>query len=440
MGFIYEDNQTAYPTKPPALGGEDTGFLENLNASAKLFDITNLSTSRKREMKSAWQPIVDNINKKTNAGLKNPYETEVEMDVVNPRLWNKPYTAELWDYNAINKKQSEIINFAKNNKDLFPEYMDLSVQTLYKQVADKQKQAEAEQADVAARQTGLGAVGEFSGYAWSAIKDPINLGVTGIDFAVGGGKYKLGASVASNVLRLALRDAAINAGSEAIIQTEVADWYKDLKLPYDINTFLTNVGAAGVGGFVLRGGLESVAPLYQLTKKQLASGIEAINKAKAKATGTPYEVDESLKAFTDASEIDDFTDARNIIPDDVGNLEHNTIIDETIKNIEEGNSVKALTGQDITDTPVINEVADTDLNLFDGADSVGHTQQTDILLAELNDNVQTRGDEFLNQTVPVDKFDPNTGETVQSAMTVKEMLEEAEQDKKMVDRLMGCLT
>ena len=95
MGFVYEDNQTAYPTKPPALGGEETGFLENLNASAKLFDITSLSTSRKREMKSAWQPIVDNINKKTNANLKNPYDTEVEMDVVNPRLWNKPYKRKL---------------------------------------------------------------------------------------------------------------------------------------------------------------------------------------------------------------------------------------------------------------------------------------------------------------------------------------------------------
>lgn len=609
MGFIYEDNQTAYPTKPPTLGGKETGLLENLSASANLFAITNLSSSRKNEMKAAWQPIVDNINKKTNAGLKNPYETEIEMDIANPRLWNKPYTAELWDYNAINKRQNEIINFAKNNKDFVPEYAGLSVQTLYKQIADKQKKAEAEQADVAARQTTMGAVGEFAGVAWGAIQDPVNIGVTAIDFAVGGGKYKLGASVASNVLRLAFRDAAINAGSEALIQSEVANWYKDLKLPYDINTFLTNVGAAGVGGFVLRGGLESVAPLYQLTKKQLASGIETINKAKAKATGTAYEPDESLKAFNDASEIDDFTDANNIIPDDVGNLEHNTIIAETIKNIEEGNSTKALTGQDITETPVINEAGDTDLNLFDGVDSVGHTQQTDILLSELNDRIEkvsaktpvtafknvdeipgisigpgglvkpsvietgnslyretnvsglngllwidnrfeynpmfvanskelaigqaenkgikikfrpnslsgkenikpgtagglgdivgreyktdiiapeaiqeitvdseaalkgitktaknvlnkkfdkiqnedgsisfvrkqkqqdnTARDEFLNQTVPVDKLDPNTGEVVQSAMTVREILEEAEQDKKMVDRLMGCLT
>lgn len=440
MGFIYEDNQTAYPNKPPTLGGEQTGLLENLNASAKLFDITGLSTSRRNEMKSAWKPIVENINKKTNAGLKNPYETVTEMDIANPRLWNKPYTAELWDYNSVNKKQNEIIDFAKNNKELFPEYADLSVQTLYKQISDKQKQAEAEQADVAARQTTMGAVGEFAGYAWSAIKDPVNLGVTGIDFAVGGGKYKVGASIASNVLRLALRDAVINAGSEAVIQTEVADWYKDLKLPYDINTFLTNVGAAGVGGFVLRGGLESVAPLYQLTKKQLASGIETINKAKAKVTGTPYEVDEPLKAFNDAAEIDAFTESKNIIPDDVGNLEHNTALDEAIKNIEEGNSTKALTGQDVTDTVVINEAGDADLNLFDGVDSTGHTQQTDALLSELNDNVQTRGDEFLNQAIPVDKFDPNTGEVVQSAMTIKEMLEEAEQDKMMVDRLMGCLT
>lgn len=440
MGFIYEDNETAYPTKPPTLGGEETGFLENLKASSKLFDITGLSSSRRNEMKSAWQPIVENINKKTNAGLKNPYETEIELDFVNPRLLNKPYTSELWGYSQINQKQKEIIDFAKNNQELFPEYADLSVETLYKQIADKQKQEEAKQADVAERQTTMGAVGEFTGYAWSAIQDPVNLTVTGVDFAVGGGKYKLGASVANNILRLAFRDAAINAGSEAIIQTEVADWYKDLKLPYDLNTFLTNVGAAGAGGFILRGGLESVAPLYQLTKKQLASGIEVINKAKAKTTGTPYEPDESLKAFNDASDIDEFVESQNIFPNDAGNLEHNTALDEAVKNIEEGNSIKALTGQDITETPVINEPMDADLNLFDGVDSAGHTQQTDILLAELNDNVQIRGDEFLNQAIPVDRFDYNTGETVQSAMTIKEMLEEGEQDKKMVDRLIGCVT
>lgn len=440
MGFIYEDNQTAYPTMSPVLGGEETGFIENLKASEKLHSITGLSSSRRNEMKKAWQPIVDNINKKTNAGLTNPYEVESEFAIPNKRLANKPYTEELWNYTSIEKKQKEIFDFIKNNSDTVPEYQGLTAQTLYKQISDKQKQTELEQADVAARQTTMGAVGEFTGYAWSAIKDPVNLGATAIDFAVGGGKAKLATSVVSNVLRLALRDAVINAGSEAVIQTEVADWYKDLKLPYDLNTFVTNVAAAGAGGFVLRGAAESVAPLYQLTKKQLASGIEAVNKAKARMTGTPYEPDASIKALDDASEIDDFVNSQNILPDDVGNLEHNKTLDEAIKNIEEGNSTKVLTGQDITETPVINETGDTDLNLFDGADSIGHTQQTDILLAELNDRVQTNGETFLNQTVPVDRFDPNTGEAVQSAMTIKEMLDEAEQDKKMVERLTGCLT
>lgn len=440
MGFIYEDNQTAYPTMPPVLGGEETGFLENLKASSKLFDITGLSSSRKNEMKSAWQPIVDNINKKTNAGLKNPYETEVNLDALNPRLANKPYTQEIWGYSDISQKENEIINFAKNNKDLFPEYEDLSLKNIYKKISEKQKQAELEQADVAERQTVMGAIGEFTGYAWSAIKDPVNLTVTAADIAVGGGKFKVGTSVANNILRLAFRDAVINAGSEAVIQTEVADWYKDLELPYDLNTFLTNVAAAGAGGFVLRGAFESAAPLYQLTKKQLETGLEAVNKAKSKITGEPYEPDVNIKALSDASEIDEFVSSQNILLDDVGDLEHNKTLDETIKLIEENNSTKALTGEDITETPVINDVGNDDLDLFDGVDSAGHTQQTDILLAELNDNIQNKGDNFLNEVVPVDRFDETTGETVQSAMTIKEMLEEAEQDKKMVDRLIGCIT
>jgi hypothetical protein len=243
-----------------------------------------------------------------------------------------------------------------------------------------------------------------------------------------------------SVLKESFRQAALNAGAEAVIQSEVSKWYKDLKLPYDYTTFLTNVGLAGVGAGVVTGATLGAVPAYQFTKKQMIDGIESLNKAKAKMTGVPYEADSTINAVKMSSQVDEIINSQNIIPDDVGHFEHNTKIEESIEAIESGNIVKALTGEDIPDATIVQESIEPDLKAFDGAGAAGETEQADILLAELRDNIETMGDEFLNKAIPVDKFDPITKETVQSAMTIKDIVDELEQDKMMIDRLTGCLT
>jgi len=147
----------------------------------------------------------------------------------------------------------------------------------------------------------------------------------------------------STVLNTILKQSAIAAGSEAIIQTEVADWYKTLDLPYDYKTFFANVGMAAAGAGVITGGVIAAKPVYQFTKKQLIDGIEALSKARATREGRPYEVDPDVKMIKELDAIDTTVNQGNVLKDDVGNLEHNARVEQSYKAIENGDSTKITT-------------------------------------------------------------------------------------------------
>lgn len=432
MTFVFdEENVASLPAGAPVSGGAETGFVENFQQASKLFKIKDKWTSREKQLEKQWQPIIETINSRTNANLENP--------ATKRSKWSEIQTPD----KRIEQHSKEVFDFIGKNRDLFPEYKDLTLEKIYAESQKDVIKAQESQEDVAGRQTVGGMLGEFSGYAIEAITDPINVAVTVGDIALTKGALRgalLSETVGMSVLKESFRQAALNAGAEAVIQSEVSKWYKDLKLPYDYTTFLTNVGLAGVGAGVVTGATLGAVPAYQFTKKQMIDGIESLNKAKAKMTGVPYEADSTINAVKMSSQVDEIINSQNIIPDDVGHFEHNTKIEESIEAIESGNIVKALTGEDIPDATIVQESIEPDLKAFDGAGAAGETEQADILLAELRDNIETMGDEFLNKSIPVDKFDPITKETVQSAMTIKDIVDELEQDKMMIDRLTGCLT
>jgi hypothetical protein len=432
MAFVFDDeNVASLPAGTPVIGGDDTGFVQNFQAAKNLFKLKDKFTSRKDLLEKEWQPIVDDINARTGAKLENP--------ATKRSRWFNIQTPD----KRIEENSKEVFEFINNNQQILPEYKDLTLNKLYDEASKKVATAQTAQEDIAQRQTTTGLIGEFAGYAVEAITDPINIGVTVTDIAYTKGALRgalLSEIAATTIAKEAFRQAVINAGAEAVIQTEVSKWYKDLKLPYDYTTFLANVGAAGVGAGVLTGGIMGAVPAYQFTKKQMIEGVEALNKAKAKMTGQPYVPDETLTVVKNSAEIDDIINQQNIFPDDAGNLEHNAKVEEYIEAIDTNNITKALTGEDIPEQSIVKETVEEDLTKFDGGQSVGEVEQTDLLLAELRDNISAQGDEYLNQSIPMDKFDPVTKDTVQSAMTVREIVEELEQDKKMIDRLTGCLT
>ena len=71
---------------------------------------------------------------------------------------------------------------------------------------------------------------------------------------------------AGGILRTAIIEGAINAGSEAVVQGVNYDWRKQIDPNYSAGDALSEVAAAGVGGAVLGGGLKGLAAVWERAK------------------------------------------------------------------------------------------------------------------------------------------------------------------------------
>ena len=317
MSFIFDQENPSAITFKPLGGGEDTGFVENYDSAYQATLKLNRSDSRPISLREQWDPIVQEIQQKTGKKF------------INPANYLGGYTASpdtpIRGYNYSSK---QIFDFVKERPDIFPDLVNLDNDIIFEKAKQKAIKSGDVSADVASRQTFSGLLGEFAGSAVASITDLPNLATA----FIGGGS--------TSILKTIFKQSAIAAGSEAVIQTEVADWYKTLDLPYDYRTFLTNVGMAAAGAGVVTGGVVAAKPLYQFTKKQLIDGIEALGKARATREGRPYEIDPDVKMIKELDEIDATVNQGNVLKDDVGNLEHSARVEQSYKAIENGDSTK----------------------------------------------------------------------------------------------------
>jgi hypothetical protein len=432
MPLINENNLARLPIGTPAIGGDKTGYFENRDAASNATDRIDRSDSRLKVQEEVFNLITKEIEKTTGDKLPNPYKD------FSPDFGLGIKTME--DVNSeTEQRKKAIYEYVNSNQGLFPNLQNLDDDA----IDEKSKQIVnfylSKQQDIAERQTALGAVGEFVGGLKSFATDPINLLAVGVDIAfTKGAATSAIRSTSSIIAKTALREAAISAGSEALIQTEVSDWYKTLDLPYDINTFIANVSMAGIGGAVIGGGIAGIGPAVDLTKKQLIKGAEAINKAKAKINKVEYVPDPELEAIKLSDQFDDVINAQNIIPDDVGDLQHTQTINQAIDAIDTGDYSKIISKEDVESTKS-TIVADETLENFDDVNSVGFKEEFDIALKEIEDEIELRGDDFLNEQIPVEVFDRNLNENVTTNLTVKEFYEEIQADKSMITRMKDCL-
>ncbi|MBB3313632.1 hypothetical protein FHT78_005426 [Rhizobium sp. BK196] len=106
--------------------------------------------------------------------------------------------------------------------------------------------------DLARRSTGIGSTaGGILGTIGGAITDPINLLSSGF-----------GASASAGILRTALVEAAVNAGSEAAVQGATFDRKSRLDPTFSVDDALGEVAAAAAGGAVLGAGFKSLANIW----------------------------------------------------------------------------------------------------------------------------------------------------------------------------------
>lgn len=322
MSFVFDEPNLSATPFAPLKGGEDTGFLENFSAAYQSNLKLNRTDSRSINLKEQWDPIIKEVQDKTGKKFFNPSNYLDQMTA------QKGYGEQA--YTGYSK---QIFDFIKERPEVFPDLINLDNDALFERAKKSAIKAGDVNADVAARQTLGGWFGDVAGGATAVLTDLPNIAITA-------GDLYLTRGASTTILRETFRQAALNGGAEAVTQIEVADWYKQLDLPYDYRTFLANVGMAAAGAGVITAGVMGAKPAFQFTKKQLLDGIEVLGRARATREGRPYEVDPDVKMIKELDDIDATVNQGNVLKDDAGNLEHNARVDQSYDAVSNGDSTK----------------------------------------------------------------------------------------------------
>jgi hypothetical protein len=359
MSFVYDDLQPIPKTGGIAPGGEDTGYVENFNATIESLKRTNQSNSRAINLQGEWQPIVEDIQEKTGKKFFNP------ANVLAGYQASSESSTKQYDYYS-----KQVLDYVKNRPDLFPDYQMTSNESLFESAKKKAIEAKDISEDVAAKQNFAGFLGEMSAGAVSVLTDPVQLGAIGVDLL-----YTRGATWTA--MKEIFFQSVVSAGSEAIVQTEVKDWYKELELPYDWTTFATNVGTAAVGAGVITAGVLGAKPAVRFTKDQIVKGIEVLGKYRAQRDGVPYTVDPNVAMLKEAVSDEASIFAANPIKGDAGDLEHTVRVNDAYRAV-----VEADVSRLPNNLPENERVPITDINYHDRINSQVYSYKPNELLVD----------------------------------------------------------
>jgi len=359
MSFVYDDLQPAVNIGGIAPGGEDTGYVENFNAASESLRRTMQSNSRAINLQGEWQPIVEEIEQKTGKKFFNP------ANVLSGYQASSESGPKQYGYYS-----KQVLDYVKNRPDLFPDYQMTSSESLFEAAKKKAIEAKDINEDVAARQTFAGFLGEMSAGAVSVLTDPVQLGAIGVDLL-----YTRGATWTA--MKEIFFQSIVSAGSEAIVQTEVREWYKDLELPYDWTTFATNVGTAAVGAGVITAGVLGAKPAVRFTQDQIVKGIEVLGKYKAQRDGVPYTLDPNVAMLKEAVADESSISNANPIKGDAGDLEHTVRVNEAYRAV-----VEADVSRLPNNLPENERAPITDINYHDRINSQIYSYKPNELLVD----------------------------------------------------------
>lgn len=233
MGFLVDPTEQRTALEAAAqrpVAGFDPGFVERFKADyAAMQQFSN-----------------SNVQHRTALELQAEFSTKFFQE---SGQW-LPHWVDSVDASAVDraKKQFDQWKAANPNSELtFPTPEEWQAQT-----ANRAGQARQQSERLSGRSTSWAStLGGFVGTAAGAMTDPVNILSSGY-----------GAGSAAGVVRTAVTEGLLNAGSEALVQGATYDFKKKVDPNYGLGDALTEVGAAGFGGVVLGGGLKGVAALW----------------------------------------------------------------------------------------------------------------------------------------------------------------------------------
>jgi predicted kinase len=307
--------------------GVDTSqssFKENVFAGAADQIARGNSNSRARMLEDAWQPFLDEIKNKTGQEFWNPARH------LNKGLAGASAThgTDQWKYRHDSKKIFEFIK--ANEESLGPEFMTLNHDFIIDR-AIKSTHHQAEQFDEVVERSGdwKNFLGRFVGAMGGSFDDPVIQDTMGLGLT-----WKTPAAL----WRLAFREALVGGGTEALIQTEVQEWYKELGLPYTWEQFALNVSAASAlsGAFPLT--FRIGGEVVKLSGSQAKKGYEAIKNAhksigqevseNARTAENIADEIESTIGTSPINDVDEHLDRVDAHADAIGNGEAPTVTNE----------------------------------------------------------------------------------------------------------------
>jgi len=350
----------------PGISKPVTGFAENFFASRENLRLNDQSQSKDAILKDLWGPIVEDLNEAfPNQGFLGR-DFEDPGDFLNIGLG--VYNSGNGPMDRYNFAAKNILEFMDKNQESLPEHLrGITLDTLEQTALDRAKAAREFAQEIGSRSSGFsGTAGSFLGGVAGVVEDPVNA------FA-----YAAVLKQSKTLWRLAMTEAVIGAGTGAMAEAGVSEWYQEQGLDYGYQDFLKNVGINAVASAGFGVGLK-------VSLDAAKGGYNAVFKS-GKANKDSQALADAADAAEELEADNPFTDA-NQPP---AQAEHNRRA-ETAEAAVENNKAPAM-----TDEPTIEPTPKAIMDAADNLDGlVFKISAQDILVDAKRFQFKSGGDEF----------------------------------------------
>jgi predicted kinase len=298
MTVFFDDYyNTGIGSTPLPYGGEEIGYIDAFVRSLETQMMGSNTDSMTELMTEELRPLIIQMNENLDAGIvdgpeRSWYEPDIGFE--NPGHYFSIFD-ETYEKARISKLE-EVFNHLRKYPDLYPEYADYNEEKLTENIKNRALELMKLNEETSQRASTAGDIGSFFGSLAGVATDKglfeIIQPLTYAEIFYGSGKQKLG--------QLVLKEGILGAGAEAILQTDIKDWYNSLGLQYTYEDFFKAVAAGGILGAAFPVGVRGVTSGIRLTRDQIRKGFEAF-----KGRGIdPKEADVQINALDNLDDLE----------------------------------------------------------------------------------------------------------------------------------------
>ena len=264
MSFAFSAKET-FANRPGIKKGQD-GFKKNLIDAYNFTQTNNKTTSEAIVLEEQWQPIMDVINENKDK-LEGDFARSFfsrKRALYNPALTLSMKLFDETRYQDYEKSANFIKKIIKDNAEILPELQDIDLDKIYKNAKQTALNKRKIFNETVENNPGAGnAIVRFAGEGASTLTDPVLL--TSLMFGGAGSKLS----------GIALNQAIVGAGAEALAQTKIKSWYESLGLEYTSQQFWSSVALGGLIGGASPFAFNIAGKTISLTSDQITKGLKA---------------------------------------------------------------------------------------------------------------------------------------------------------------------